>query len=192
MRGPGSKIIIRRPCDLTSAGETVSLICSSITDGPVTLLCARIKLALSDRRFAAHLVTGFPFPLEKSGNFFNGFLKIKFPIPCPPNISDSYMQHIFCAGRVLHRKNIIFKRYLSRSSLGRLRFNWLVSGFHRQLYINRPQLLFVALSIPEILVRTLWRSLSRFTSGKANYFVTVRIFPFFLSRCSSTVKPHFS
>ena len=130
MRGPGSKIIIRRPCDLTSAGETVSLICSSITDGPVTLLCARIKLALSDRRFAAHLVKGFPFLLEKSGIFFNGFLKIKSPVPFPPNISDSYMQHIFCAGRVLHRKNIIFKRYLSRSSLGRLRFNWGHPTYH--------------------------------------------------------------
>lgn len=116
MRGPGSKIIIRRPCDLTSAGDTnLQLNYSSIT--------AQLQLALSDRRFAAHLVKGFPFLLEKSGIFFNGFLKIKSPVPFPPNISDSYMQHIFCAGRVLHRKNIIFKRYLSRSSLERLRFN---------------------------------------------------------------------
>ena len=102
MRGPGNKI--RRPRDLTSAGETASLICSSTADGPVTLLCTRIKLALSDRRFAAHSVKGFLFLLEKSGTFFNGFLKIKSPVPCPPNISDSYMQHIFCAGSGLHRK----------------------------------------------------------------------------------------
>ena len=48
-----------------------------------------------------------------------------------------------------------------------------------QLYIKGPQILFVALSIPEILVPTLWLSLSRFTSGKANSFGAVRIFPFF-------------
>ena len=176
MRGPGNKI--RRPRDLTSAGKTASLICSSITDGPVTLLCAGIKLALYYRRFAAHLVKGFPFLLEKSGNFFNGFLKIKFPIPCPPNISDSFATYILRRSSAWS-ENIIFKRYLSRSSSGRLRFNWLVSSFHRQLYINQPQLLFVALSMPEILVPTqLWFSLSRFTSGKANSFGTVRIFSF--------------
>lgn len=120
----------RRRGDLTSAGEATTL----IADGAVTVPCARIELVLSGRLFAAHLVKGFPFPLEKSGNFFFGFLKIKFPIPCPPNISDSYMQYILCARPVLHRKTIS-KCYLSHSSSGRLRFSWLDSVFHRHLYI---------------------------------------------------------